>query len=174
MRKAGEEAKEEAKEDAEEDAEEESEQESDDAEDKKSDSDSVKEEPSKDEASDSDSETAVEAKPANGMGSKDAPIELDCQYTTIPYHDHTAVPRFTVASVPPSFAPQGSLPRPQHYVHQFLANHDRLENAGSEEDSLFVTQPSAPWMDAVAHRAYGYHQRPAPGHEASSSAQFFW
>jgi len=141
--------------------------------DEESDEDSIKQELSEDEAGDSDSEASVKAESAKGT--QDSPIELDCQYPTIPpYHDHTAVPRFTVPATPPSFAPHGSLPRSQHHFHQFLANHDRFENAGLEEDSLFVTQSSAQWMDVVAPRTYGYHHRTAPGHDFSSTAQFFW
>jgi hypothetical protein len=56
----------------------------------------------------------------------------------------------------PAFPP----PPSHHYLHQFRANHDRFSNTGSEDDSLFVTQPPASWMDAAAlRRGYDYHHR---------------
>ena len=98
-------------------------------------------------------------------GGKDSPIVLNCQYPTNTSSLRHALPapRFTVAPAPPSFsapippnfAAPGSLPRPHYYFHQFLANHDYLENTGSEQDSLFVTQAPAPWADVMASHGYG-------------------
>lgn len=163
-------AEEKAAKEGEEDAEEDSE-----STEEESGDESIKQESSEDEAGDSDSEASVKTESVKGKGTKNAPIELDCQYSTFPpYHDHAPVPRFTVPPAPPSFAPPGPMPRPQHHFNQFLANHDRFENAGLEEDGLFVTQSSAPWMDPVAPRAHGYYHRTAPGYGPSSSTQFFW
>ncbi|KAK4104761.1 hypothetical protein N658DRAFT_188436 [Parathielavia hyrcaniae] len=98
----------------------------------------------------------------HASGDEDTPIVIECQYPTNPsYLGHAPpVPRPTVPWAPlPNLAPPGYVPPSQHYYFpQFMANHDRMENRDTEEDSLFVTQPPAPWMDGMApNRGYYYH-----------------
>ena len=103
------------------------------------------------------SKAVTKAVPKPATGDKNSPIVLNCQYPTNTSSLGHALPapRFTVAPMPPNFAAPGSLPRPHYYFHQFLANHDRLENTGSEQDNLFVTQAPAPWVDFRASQGYG-------------------
>ncbi|KAK4041682.1 hypothetical protein C8A01DRAFT_45220 [Parachaetomium inaequale] len=99
---------------------------------------------------------------ADATGDATSPILINCQYPTIPsYHEHAPAPRFTAPSAHTNFASPAFPPPPSHhYLHQSLANHDRLANTGAEDDSLFVTQAPASWVDAAAlHRGYGYHHR---------------
>ncbi|KAK4127424.1 hypothetical protein N657DRAFT_678032 [Parathielavia appendiculata] len=95
-------------------------------------------------------------------GDKDTPIVIECQYPTNPsYPGHAPpIPRLAVPSAPaPNFAPPGYMPPSPYYFHQFLANHDRMVNRDTEEESLFVIQSPASWMDGmVPHRGYYYHR----------------
>ncbi|KAK4157572.1 hypothetical protein C8A00DRAFT_29415 [Chaetomidium leptoderma] len=98
---------------------------------------------------------------------QDTPIVINCQYPAVASDLHgqalvaqaTPTPQFTIPSVLPKLAPPRSVPRPQYHFHQFLANHDRLDNTGSDEDSLFVTQSTVSWSEAVGPpRGYGCPQ----------------
>ncbi|KAL2263477.1 hypothetical protein VTK26DRAFT_6593 [Humicola hyalothermophila] len=66
---------------------------------------------------------------------------------------HVAAPaRYPDLTTPRAFMP------PQYYLDRFLANHDRSTSVETEDDGLFVTQPSDPWIDSLASRGYGYYR----------------